>query len=263
MSDVLFTTDLDSTLVFPARTQPRAQPTEAAEYRDGQVLTCASTELRAALAELDRAGIDLVPVTARSRAMLDALSPFRHTRFAVTAAGARIWRDGAPVPDWDRELRRRLDGAATCAQARAALAAGFADAAWVIGEVVVDDSWLILLAPHDQLPADAEPQARQLLARLGWTAYGHGRKLYCMPARLRKEAAVGWLVDLIGAELVAAAGDSEMDIGLLGLAPVAYCPAGSSLAESAQRPPHARVTSTPAAGAGPEIVRAVAALGGR
>jgi hydroxymethylpyrimidine pyrophosphatase-like HAD family hydrolase len=257
---MLFASDLDSTLVYPARTQPSDQATEAAEYRDGQVLTCASSELPAALAELAGAGVTLIPVTARSRSMLDALAPFRGTRIAVTAAGGRIWRDGEPLADWDRELRRLLDGAATCAQARTALAAGFAGESWIIGELVIDDSWVILLAPHDKLPADAEPRARQLLADLGWTAYGHGRKLYCIPAELRKETALRWLVARLGADLVAAAGDSEMDVGLLGLAPVAFCPAGSSLASSSLRPAHTRVTSAPCAAAGPEILRAVAAL---
>lgn len=260
MTALLFASDLDSTLVYPARTQPAGQVTVAAEYRDGRVLTRASSNLGAALAQLAAAGVHLMPVTARSRSMLDALVPFRDAPIAVTAAGGRIWRKGQPLADWDRELRRQLDGAATCAQARAELTTGFAGASWIIGELIVDESWFILLAPHDRLPADAEPRARQLLAGLGWTAYGHGRKLYCLPAQLRKEAAVHWLLARLEVGLLAAAGDSEMDIGLLNLAPVAFCPAGSSLAGSPLRPPHTRLTSAPAADAGPEILRAVTAL---
>lgn len=260
MIAVLFASDLDSTLVFPARTHPADQVTAAAEYRDGGVLTCASPGLAPALAQLARTGAAFVPVTARSRAMLDALLPFRGARTAVTAAGGRIWRDGRPVVDWDRQLVRLLDGAASCEQARAALAAGFARESWIIGELVVEESWLILLAPHDQLPDDAEARARQLLVNLGWTAYGHGRKLYCLPAQLRKENAVRWLVEHYETEIVAAAGDSDMDVGLLDLAPVAFCPAGSSLATSLRRPPNVRVTSAPGAAGGLEIVRAVTAL---
>lgn len=257
---MLFASDLDSTLVYPARTQPPDQSTEAAEYRDGRVLTCVSTELPAALVGLATAGVDLVPVTARSRSMLDALTPFRAVRIAITAAGGRIWRDGEPLPQWDRDLTRLLGGAATNAQARAALAAGFTDETWIIGEQVIDDLWFVLLAPHGHLPDDAEPRARDLLASLGWTAYGHGRKLYCLPASLRKETAVRWLVARLDAELIAAAGDSEMDVGLLNLAPTAFCPAGSGLATSPLRPAHVRVTSTPCASAGPEILRGVATL---
>ena len=229
---MLFASDLDSTLVYPIRTQPGEQATEAAEYRDGRVLTCASTELPTALAQLATAGVDFVPVTARNRAMLDALTPFRGTRTAVTSAGGRIWLDGEPVAEWDSELQRLLGDVATWAQAKAALAALFAREEWITGEWVIDEIWFILLAPHDQLPRDAEPRARAVLDELGWTAYGHGCKLYCLPANLRKEAALRWLVARLEANLVASAGDSELDIGLLELAPVAFCPAGSSLASS-------------------------------
>jgi hydroxymethylpyrimidine pyrophosphatase-like HAD family hydrolase len=260
---MLFASDLDSTLVFPTRTNPADQVTAPAEHRDGRSITCANRDLSPALVLLAQAGAQLIPVTARSRTMLDELMPFRGAPTAVTAAGARIWRDGRPVAEWDRRLLRLLDGAATLPHARAVLAAGFADASWIVGELVVEESWLILLAPHDQLPDDAEARARQLLANLGWTAYGHGRKLYCLPAQLRKETAVNWLVERCDADLVAAAGDSEMDIGLLGLAPVAYCPSGSSLATSPRRPRHVRVTSAPGADGGLEIVRAVTALAGR
>ena len=209
MSPVLFASDLDSTLVYPVRTQPREQATEAAEYRDGRALTCASTELPTALAQLIAAGVDFVPVTARSRAMLDALTPFRGTRTAVTSAGGRIWLDDEPVAEWDSELRRLLGDIATWAQARAALKPLFAPEKWITGELVIDDSWFILFAPHDRLPDDAEPRARAVLEGLGWTAYGHGRKLYCLPANLRKEAAVSWLGARLEAPLVATAGTAN------------------------------------------------------
>lgn len=257
---MLFATDLDSTLVYPARTQPAEQPTVPAEYRDSTVLTLASTELSTALADLTAAGVELVPVTARSREMLDGLIPFSETRVAVTAAGGRIWRNGQQVLEWDRELARILGDAASPVQARSALAAEFAGAEWIIGEQAIDGVWFFLLAPHDQLPPGAEPRARAALAPLGWTAYGHGRKLYCMPSLLRKETAARWLAEWLGSPIIGTAGDSEMDLGLLELAPVALCPAGSSLASSPLRPAHVRVTQAPAAGAGPEILRTITEL---
>jgi hydroxymethylpyrimidine pyrophosphatase-like HAD family hydrolase len=259
---VLFASDIDSTLVYPARTQPATQPTEPVEVRDGRVITCASVELRPALAELAAAGVALVPVTARSWEQLTALTPLRHPRLAITAGGGRIWRDGRPVTGWDRVLTNSLGGAATVEQARRELSRRLGPAAWVVGEQFIESRFFLLLAPHGELPADAEALARDWLAGVGWTAYAHGRKLYCLPSGLRKDLALAWLVDTLGERLLAAAGDSEMDASLLAMADVAFCPRGSSLAGSPLRPANARVTRADCAAAGPEIVRAVAGLAG-
>lgn len=257
---MLFATDVDSTLVYPARTQPAHQPTEPAEIRDGRVLTVASTGLRAALVDLRAAGVTLLPVTARSRTQLEALVQLRGARLAITAGGGRVWQDGNPVPGWDAELRRALDGAATVDQARRLLARRLARAAWVIGEELIEERFFFLMAPHGELPADVEGQARGWLSGCGWTAHAHGRKLYCLPERMRKETALGWLVDHLGERLVAAAGDSELDAKLLAMAPVALCPRSSSLAASPLLPAHAIITAADCTDAGPEIVHAVADL---
>lgn len=257
---MLFATDLDSTLVFPARTQPPDHPTEVAEIRDGRVLTCASTALRPALADLARANVRLLPVTARSRAQLAALLQLNRTRVAITASGGRIWTDGRPLPAWDAELRRQLAGAATLGQARAAFAARLGGAGWVIGEELIDDRFFFLMAPYDGLPPDIEADARGWLAPLGWTAYSHGRKLYCLPERMRKEAALTWLLAQLDEPLLATAGDTELDAALLAMSPVAFCPRNSSLAASPLLPAHATVTRAERAAAGPEIVRAVLEL---
>jgi hypothetical protein len=171
-----------------------------------------------------------------------------------------VWRDGAALPGWAAQLRRRLDGAADAQQARRHLTRGIAAAPWVIGEEFVDGHLFFFLAPHGQLPADAEHDARDELAEIGWTAYAHGRKLYCLPQQLRKETALSWLIDQAGDALIAAAGDSELDAGLLAMAPVAFCPRNSSLVASPLRPAHTRITEADRAAAGPEIVRAVARL---
>jgi hypothetical protein len=230
------------------------------EVRDGQILTCGHVDLPAALADLAAAGVTLVPVTARSRAQLDALTPLAASRLAITAAGGGIWRGPQPLPGWSAVLRRHLAGTASVHQARRRLAAQLRPAPWIIGEQLVDGYFFYLLAGHGQLPDDAEPQARAVLAACGWTAYAHGRKLYCLPTPLRKHTALGWLVDRLGDRLIAVAGDSEMDLDLLSMAPAAFYPAASSLAASSLRPPHARVTVASHAAAGPEILRAVADL---
>jgi hydroxymethylpyrimidine pyrophosphatase-like HAD family hydrolase len=257
---VIFASDLDSTLIFPARTQPAGQRVWPVEYRDGRVLTCAGTGLTPALAGLAAVGVELVPVTARSRAMLDALAPFAATRYAITAAGGRIWHDGRRMPGWEHQRHRLLTDTASLAHAYAVAAAAFAGEAWIRGEEVVDGLWFFLTAAHDALPDDAAARAREALAALGWSSYAHGRKLYCLPTALRKESALSWLVTHLDADLLAAAGDSEMDLGLLELAPAGFCPAESSLAACPHRPAHTRITTTGCAGAGPEILRAAADL---
>lgn len=257
---MLFATDVDSTLVYPARTQPAHQPTEPAEIRDGRVLTVASTRLRAALIVLRAAGVTLLPVTARSHAQLEALVQLRGARLAITAAGGRVWCDGEPVAAWDVALRRALDGAATLDQAHRLLTRRLAQAPWVVGEELVEERLFYLVAPHGGLPADAEGRARAWLAGAGWTAYAHGRKLYCLPRPMSKETTLGWLAGHLGEPLLAAAGDSEMDASLLTMAPAAFCPRNSSLAVSPLLPAHARITVADCAAAGPEIVHAVADL---
>ena len=58
----------------------------------------------------------------------------------------------------------------------------------------------------------------------GWTTSLQGRKLYCVPAPISKEAAVAEVRRRSGAGLLVAAGDSRLDAGILELADIAIRP---------------------------------------
>src|SRR5581483_2084983 len=96
-------------------------------------------------------------------------------------------------------------------------------------------------------------------AERGWRTSLQGRKLYWVPERLTKSAAVAEVAKRSGCERVLAAGDSLLDVDLLLAAERGIHPRHGELHEQGWSAPN--VVSTEASGiaAGEEIVRWFAA----
>jgi hypothetical protein len=88
----------------------------------------------------------------------------------------------------------------------------------------------------------------------GWQLSMQGRKLYWVPRSLRKSAAVVEVARRTGADTVAAAGDSLLDIDLLEHADTGIAARHGELVRSGWTAPHVAITGRTGVLAGEEIV---------
>lgn len=247
---MILASDLDRTLVHPVRTLPAdlRAGTVVVETLDGRPISCASRRTLALLREV-AAEAELVPVTTRSREQLGRLSAITGAggRWAVCANGGTVLHEGVPDAGWEAALAVRLQAAAPLGEVRRAVARAIGPASadgWRLRERTCDGLFLYSVCRASAIPTGAAGAVRDAVGPLGWTATLSGRKLYVLPTALTKEAAIAHVRDRIGDHrTLVAAGDSELDRGLLETADLGLVPARSELAGAPYRlPAHVVVT---------------------
>jgi hypothetical protein len=268
MSRFLLASDLDRTLIHPARTLPEEQraDSEVVEIYEGREITVAARAALVALRELHAAGA-FVPVTTRSRAQLERVTPvwlLVRSGYAVCANGATVLLDGRPDADWVAHIDAVGSESASPPEVRAAIerelgAPGTVD--WMASLRTCDGHFLYATVVLDRVPRSLVEDATQMLAPLGWRAVLHGRKLYALPWSICKGAAIEHVAGRLEVGEMLAAGDSELDVELLEAAGERWCPVGSELIVRGLLPARTQVTQTAHAASGAEIAaRAVACL---
>ncbi len=255
MSPVLVAVDLDQTVVFSRRAAGDAGPSVVVEHLDGAPLSSMTAGGHAAYAAL-AARHRLVPVTTRTvaqyaRVVLPAPAPY-----AVCANGGVLLRDGAPDPGWAAWVRGVCAGAAPLHEVEARLRS-VEDEPWVRLVRTAEGLFAYLVAhSRDVVPAGWAAGLAAELAPRGWTVSLQGRKVYAVPAGLSKAAAVRRLAAELGATVLLAAGDSQLDRPLLELAVAsggaAVRPAHGELHDAGWTGAH--VTRTLGARAGEELL---------
>ncbi|MEN3344731.1 MAG: hypothetical protein V7635_1307 [Arthrobacter sp.] len=258
---VLVASDLDRTLIYSANSMllqgsdhlaPRMVVSEVYAAAPLSFMTRAAEELLAGIAERSV----FVPVTTRTHAQFARVQlPGRGRGYAVTTNGAVLLHNGEPDPDWSRHIRTSL--ADHCAPLSEVL--GHLTGSGAVPEVLrvrtAEDLFVYSIVNREEL---SELYLQDLTAwcrERGWTTSLQGRKLYCVPAPITKEAAVAEVRRRSGAGLLLAAGDSLLDAGLLELADLAIRPAHGELHSVGFARAHLTVTSASGVLAGEEIVR--------
>ena len=253
---VLVALDLDQTVVFSRRSAGEAGPSVVVEQRDGEQLS--SMTVGAIMAYGELAGRHtVVPVTTRTVAQYTRIHLPAAARYAVCANGGVLLVDGERDLSWADAVAQRCRVAAPLADVEARLRAVEGEP-WVRLVRIAEGLFAYLVAhnradvPQSWLAALAAD-----LAPLGWAVSMQGRKVYAVPQALSKAAAVRHLLDLLGADLLLAAGDSLLDQPMLELA--------AATGGAAVRPAHgelhdlgwmgAHVTAASGARAGEELLR--------
>lgn len=229
MSRVLYATDLDRTLIYSVRSAgvpvDELIPVERYLDRDISFVSPRQVDLLAALA----ARCLVVPVTTRTRAQYDRVTVWSEPpAWAVVANGATVLRHGRPDGDWAASVRAELDDGCESLDVVAgwlAVAAG----PWIDHVRVADGVFLYTLVDRATLPPAVATEWEDHLSGIGWRLSIQGRKLYAVPAPLRKSAAVGHVASAVGAAEVYAAGDSLLDLDLLRRADRSLRPAHGEL----------------------------------
>ena len=254
----LVASDLDRTLIYSAKARrlgADGAPTVCVEVHDGKqasFMTARSADLLAALAE----HATLVPVTTRIVEQYDRIrlpGPFPPA-YAITANGGVLLVGGQPDKAWRAQIVTAL------AQSNPL------DEVWDhVAQVLhpgfteklrnADGMFCYAVIKPDLLPEGFVADVAGWAAERGWRTSLQGRKLYWVPDRLTKSAAVREVARRVGCDRVVAAGDSLLDVDLLLGADRGIHPRHGELYDQGWSAP--TVETTPAAGilAGEQIAQ--------
>lgn len=234
---LLAATDLDRTLIYsraawqlPGVDAAAAAPDDllCVEVYDGAPLSYMTRQASDRLQELASIA-QLVPVTTRTEEQFGRIAlPGGRPAYAITTNGARLLVDGVADPAWSAAVAARIAGScAPLGEVAAMLAAQSPD--WMLRVRDAQEAFCYAIIDRAVAPADALDALRAWCAQRGWTVSVQGRKLYCVPDPLTKTAAVREVARRIGGAVVAAAGDSLLDAGMLAAADLAIRPAHGEL----------------------------------
>ncbi|GHG50733.1 hypothetical protein GCM10012320_19610 [Sinomonas cellulolyticus] len=253
--------DLDRTLVYSAKAlwlDPEASRDEAprlvvSELYEGQPLSYMTREAEELLHELLSHAV-FVPVTTRTEAQFRRIHLPR-TRYAITTNGGVLLTEGKPDARWAARVRGAVvRGSAPLGEILDRLAAG--PAPGVLRVRTAEDLFAYAIVERTELPEGFVEQLTDWCAERGWVVSLQGRKLYCVPAAVTKEAAVAEVMRRAGTDTLITAGDSLLDQGLLEMADVALRPRHGELEAAGYERPHVRVTPSRGVRAGQEILAA-------
>ena len=221
--------DLDGTLVVNSRTVQRQADlfTMDTYATSSSVMTKRAAVMVADLVAANR----LLPVTTRTSAQYERMvwPGAGRPRAAVVANGAEIIVDGVKDLQWDAQVQ---DAMIACdwnpTRATSMLAALTSDQV----RIRLADGWFAfaVLPSAAEIDLDAIAMLNVHAASLGWTVSVQGRKVYLIPDGVTKQAALGYLQDQHGFDVVCSVGDSLLDAGMLDLAPHAARPEFGELA---------------------------------
>lgn len=225
---LLFTSDLDRTLIYSQRMMsnfPPATATIVVEQRDGEVISM-MTEDTIALLQQVYAHTLFVPVTTRALYQYERIHLIKelYPTFAITSNGGTILEKGCPNEDWAKLLRKRI---ADTSIPQADMLRHFQTIrsdAWLQRSYYMDELFYVHHVDTEVLHEEEYQAIVQEFAVHGWHVLLQGKKLYVMPKVLTKEAAIEYIQQFCMYDVHIAAGDSIMDYGMLAMADIGYTP---------------------------------------
>lgn len=203
--------DLDHTLIFSHRVQ-LMQPKVLVERLYGREQSYMTAKTLAFLSSAH--DIRLIPVTTRSLAQyarIELLGSRIPCRYALVCNGGELLLDGKPDPAWHEQTQTLYAPALQSLRCARDVLAKLAPQC-----EVHEPSGLFVYAsvPDVQKTAQALREAvsgRDLVVRTD------NRKVFCLPEKMDKGAAVQRFRERFGSDICVAAGDSEFDLPMLNL----------------------------------------------
>lgn len=228
---MLFASDLDQTLIYSPQSfrldgQEPIPALQLVEVYEGRGISFITDTARQKLAELIKA-VMFAPVTTRTIAQYQRITLFQeHIRpqFAVVSNGGNILVDGCVDMEWNRRIQAAMKE--RCLE-REVVLRRFAEiwhSSWCSVEKTADDLFSYYLVDRTQLPAEALRDFTLWAELGGWQVSLQGRKLYLVPGVVNKKAALQHILGLLEEPVLAAAGDSLLDLCMLEQADYAFAP---------------------------------------
>lgn len=232
--NILFTSDLDRTLIFSERTKLPDTSYKCVEKLDDKNISYISTTTYTRLTQLHEI-LDFVPVTTRSLAQYTRLTLFQHNvkpKLAIVANGGVILRDGNIDEVWQQHITKKMAELPLLYNQLQEHFPAMFTAPFVLQIQEVDSVFFTLVVDVLQFPLKELHIFQLELEQYGWTCYLQGRKFYVLPRFLTKGAAVQYITSQQKYDWHAAAGDSRMDLSMLVLADTCYIPQHAELAQN-------------------------------
>ena len=232
--NVLFTSDLDRTLIFSKRRMLENTCYISIEQLNDQTVSYMSATTYERLAHL-HAVLDFVPVTTRSLQQYTRLTLFQHDltpKVAIVANGGVILRNGKIDEVWQQHIYKKQAALPLLYEQVQNHFSSLFTAPFVKRLYEVDSLFFVLTIEDGNLLEKVLSKFQIDLEEFEWTCYLLGRKLYILPCFLTKGAAVQYIKSQKSYEWHVAAGDSMMDLSMLELADTCFIPQHGELEQA-------------------------------
>lgn len=260
MTSTVTCIDLDRTVIYSRRAlllpgpDHEAPRLTAVEVLHGDPISFVTERTGTLLPRL-AAATTLVPTTTRTPKQLgrvDLPGIGRAPRWAIASNGGHLLVDGVPDEDWNRTVKRSLDGCAEVEEVRDHVQGRRGD--FVEKLRTASDLFVYCVVDRAELPVNWVAELTHWCAERGWGVSVQGRKVYCVPRPLTKSSAAREVMRRTGADHLVAAGDSLLDSELLAGADRAVRPTQGELADEQWTTPGLHITSAPGVLGGEELV---------
>ncbi|CAH1200454.1 hypothetical protein PAECIP111893_01384 [Paenibacillus plantiphilus] len=255
---MIFASDLDQTLIYSERSKGNVpaeemEPVELYEGRHISFMTKRAIEKLQQLVTLTQ----FIPVTTRTPEQYHRVFGITDTfrpLYAIVSNGGTILENGQPDQEWNSIVRQAVK--THCAEQAEIFSLFDAIAAphWVKSSRLCDELFYSIVVEREQLPIDAIEELKKQIAPLGWSYSLQGRKIYLVPEKVSKGAAIQYVKEKLQSGYVFAAGDSLLDESLLLAADYAIAPAHGELGRLKDANPHISFTKLTGASASEELL---------
>jgi len=217
--------DLDGTLIFSQRLLDAGRDITLVERLNGKPQAWMSNKAWEGV-ERARRFAHLVPVTTRTREQYERIRlPGGRAEYVILSNGARILRDGIEDRGWSEAIDDPSWSVTGPTDITALLERHVGAEPWV-REIAHHDNIACVITHRGEVAPDwFAPLAIDIASDHGYTAYPQGRKTHLIPTHVTKEAAAAEVARRLGLTRTIAAGDHQLDAGLMLWADEAIQPA--------------------------------------
>lgn len=255
--------DLDRTVIWSAGAAGDVSDGHCVEEYQGAPLTFIHRRSVDTLRVLLSGG-HLVPVTTRTEAQYRrVMLPGGPARFAICLNGGRVLVDDAEDLGFRSDLEASLHGSTPLAEVTPVMERWTKSVRDTLGTCRLRNAEGLFSYAVFHTPVAAGPETDALRAagaELGWQTSVQGRKVYLVPTRLTKESALAYLEATYGVKVLATAGDSLLDLGMLAKFGRGWVPRDSELHKAGLQPADSTLTRGTGLTAGAEILAEMAEL---
>ncbi len=226
---MIFVSDLDQTLIYSEKFIEEGLKSSVIpiEMKDDKIISYILSDTLENLKSLmDK--VIFIPATTRTMEQYRRIKIFRDIvpKYAVVNHGGSILIDGEPDKDWQRCVRESLcTKCEAIKKVRETFVNGIYNSSWVLDIREVEDLFFYCIVDNLKIPEKGLLEYVSYIESSNWQSCLHGRKLYFIPRAVNKWNAVEYIKNMLPGHIIAASGDSVMDLELLEMADYKIMPA--------------------------------------
>ena len=233
---MLFASDLDQTLIYSRRflTDVLDHEIQPVEKRKNDYISFMTNTAVEQLRQLIKRVL-FVPVTTRTIEQYNRIffiAQEIRPKYAIVSNGAHVLIDGIIDRTWKDKIHGFLKD--QCLDIREVLHKfdQIKSEKWVLEHRLPDDLFSCCIVNQKNIPVDELSVFKGWLEENNWTLSLQSRKLYFVPKCICKGAAIEYIKEREGCDMMVAAGDSLLDLPMLIMADYALCPSHGELKRS-------------------------------